>query len=715
MIVQTGTAQYFDCTDTTEGQESVSITVPDDCDCIVACWAACVCYTDASPGANVFSIGANDFDNVVMYGRLGGSGENDISNQLALEVLVAPPTGSQTLTWDWGVAELYMSRGGVVLVTYYKGVDQTNPVYDSTYNTTAEDLSGMSYGFDTIMLGVCVQWGSGEATATQFIQVQDVKRKTAFSTSGSSAAFGHKLNTSSFAGNCPDSNEHSAAIQLSMSTETPDAIENCDPFPAQNEFRPTVGVQEQTYYRNMRVGADVDCIVVAMVANWTKGSLEWYRDSNPFFTLGDDSTPFEKAAFIMDPDTSYGQVIIIEVFTAPPDVGQYVELQWDTTEIQTVYPTEGTVIVWSTWKGVDPDDPIRDWGASEDSSSDITGLDSGTGDCMVGVAMNNGSNPSINFNSQIQLCYQVAIGATDDNWINWGYKYEEDGFYWSDGGQGAGVAIILRKYIEDAFIYGDASVGLGLSDGMGSLEVEIGAVGGTLGFTEEGDQDLSLERGTSPGFGFNAVVFGETDAGIGRVILGLTEIAEAFNLSNYLRAYGPVLVYSYQVILTGAADGLPDYVLTGVKSVAIRLRQGEPSYLQAVMVYDDAALDALLARPNGDVVAYMIASANGVEILREALLNAAYDSTRFDRGGDSQSITLVGYRTQSFGGAAVPVPLAEVTTESMAATGLMRYRCARPDFYLKPGDTATYGSVSFEVNMISYNIAPGSVYMDVSE
>lgn len=715
MIVQTGTAQYFDCTDTTEGQESVSITVPDDCDCIVACWAACVCYTAASPGANVFSIGANDFNNEVMYGKLGGSGDRDINNQLALEVLVAPPTGSQTLTWDWGVAELYMSRGGVVLVTYYKGVDQTNPVYDSTYNTTAEDLSGMSYGFDTIMLGVCVQWGSGEATATGFVQVQDVKRKTAFSTSGSSAAFGHKLNTSSFAGNCPDSNEHSAAIQLSMSTETPDAIENCDPFPAQNVFRPTVGVQEQTYYRNMRVGADVDCIVVAMVANWTKGSLEWYRDSNPFFTLGDLSTPFEKAAFIMDPDTSYGQVIIIEVFTAPPDVGQYVELQWDTTEIQTVYPTEGTVIAWSTWKGVDPDDPIRDWDASEDSSSDITGLDSGTGDCMVGVAMNNGSNPSINFNSQIQLCYQIAIGTSDDNWINWGYKYEEDEFYWSDGGQGAAVAIILRKYIEDAFIYGDALVGLGLSDGMGSVEVEIGAVGGTLGFTEEGDQDLSLERGTSPGFGFNAIVFGETDAGIGRVILGLTEEAGGLNYSAYIRAVGSSIGYAYEATLTGAADGLSDLVITGLKSIAIRLRQGTPSYLAVSLVYDADVLSAIQARSNGDLVVDMLAKVDGEESLRETLLDAGLDSVRFDRGGESQSISLTAYRTQTFSGGSASQELPEVVSESMMSSGLMRYRCARPDFYIKPGQLVSYGANEITIDSVTINIVPGYQYMDVSE
>lgn len=465
----------------------------------------------------------------------------------------------------------------------------------------------------------------------------------------------------------------------------------------------------------MVVPADADLVLMCMVANWTKGSVEWYRDSSPFFSFGSGGDPFTKAACIMDPDASYGQVIIIEVFPAPTQFG-IVNFQWDTTGVQTHYPSEGTVFMWDFFKGVDPDDPIKDWGISEDSSTDITGLDAASVDCMIGVAFDNPSNPSVNFNSQIQLNYYKASGSLDDNWINLCYKYGETDFYWSDGGQGAGCAIILRKLVENAFFYADSAAGIGFSEGMGSLEIELGAKTG-IGFTEQTNQDKEKEGSGLEGISFSAVTVGfNSSVWDVAAAVGFTDASGAFNLSAYLRQYGEVLTWSYNAILTGVADGLADEVLTGLKSIQVRMRSGDPSYLNVVAVYTTDLLAAIQARSNGNLVVNMVATpAGGGGSLTETLISAPLDTVRFDRGGESQSITLVGYKTQTYGGGSVPVVLQGVMSESMMATGLMRYRCARPDFYLKPGQLASVGSTEITVAEISYSLAPGNQYMDVSE
>jgi hypothetical protein len=195
--------------------------------------------------------------------------------------------------------------------------------------------------------------------------------------------------------------------------------------------------------------------------------------------------------------------------------------------------------------------------------------------------------------------------------------------------------------------------------------------------------------------------------------LGIAEQCGGLNFSAWLRANRDLAVYRYYVRITGSADGLPDYDLTGFKSFQFRMKADATSYLSIVLVHDAAIMAAVADRPNGDLVIDMVATVSGVESLREELIRAPLFSTRYDRGGDSRSINIVGYASGISGGSRVE--LQGVTTETMLSDGRMRLRCARPDFYLKPGDTAIFGSQEITVGSIASAISPVSQYMDVSE
>ena len=298
--------------------------------------------------------------------------------------------------------------------------------------------------------------------------------------------------------------------------------------------------------------------------------------------------------------------------------------------------------------------------------------------------------------------------------------------------------------------------GLGLSETIGrNLEktrgVTIGlgfdesADGWKEGLTEEGlDDGLSFgesvgvntekTRGVSAGIGFSNITNraqeseGPTSAGlnIGEIIgvsielargfsagLSVNELAGGLNYSAWLRANKDLAVYRYHSKITGGADGLPDYSMSGLKSFQFRMRSGEPSYLSLVLVYTNELLSAISARQNGEIVLDMVAVVGGEESLREELIRADFDSVRYDRGSQSQSISLVGYKTREYGGSRVE--LKNVDTETMLADGRMRFHCARPDFYLRPGDTAIYGSHEITVEQVSSTVTPNSQMMDVSE
>ena len=196
--------------------------------------------------------------------------------------------------------------------------------------------------------------------------------------------------------------------------------------------------------------------------------------------------------------------------------------------------------------------------------------------------------------------------------------------------------------------------------------------------------------------------------------IGFVSGSGGLNYSLWLRKNKEHAVYRYFARITGNANGIQDYELTAPKSIQLRMRSGETkSYLSFVIPYSQADLEAVQGRPDGQLIIDMVASIGGLESLREELLRADFYSIRFDRGPRSQSITLVGYGDQSFGPGFAE--LDNIVSEFMNADGTLRYRCAQPDFYLKPGHTAKFGENEIIVDTITCFIGEKKQYMEVSE
>jgi hypothetical protein len=194
---------------------------------------------------------------------------------------------------------------------------------------------------------------------------------------------------------------------------------------------------------------------------------------------------------------------------------------------------------------------------------------------------------------------------------------------------------------------------------------------------------------------------------------GLSGETDGFNYSAWLRANPSRAVYRFEAKLTGANDGVADYVFQGLKSVQTRIRTGEPSYLGVVLAFSAATLAAIVARPNGVIVIDMIAMINGVESLRETISQAAMTGHRYDLGPLSKSISLTGYSTFNYGGANIEVD--HVVRESMYTDGRISWRCPRADFYLRPGDHATYNGQTIVVGSVAILCSPESGWMDITE
>lgn len=167
----------------------------------------------------------------------------------------------------------------------------------------------------------------------------------------------------------------------------------------------------------------------------------------------------------------------------------------------------------------------------------------------------------------------------------------------------------------------------------------------------------------------------------------------------------------YTLILTGAADSLPDLVLP-MSSFQGRLRSGSPSYLSVVIPAAAQYSDAIDARPNGQLVVSRGDRWTDGLIQVTEIARVNLETIRLDQGARSYSATLSGHR-QTTNSAPKAVALAGAQVRSVAS-GLRRYRCAL-DNSLRAGDTAEINGESFTAREISYTVGPNLAVMEVVE
>lgn len=169
--------------------------------------------------------------------------------------------------------------------------------------------------------------------------------------------------------------------------------------------------------------------------------------------------------------------------------------------------------------------------------------------------------------------------------------------------------------------------------------------------------------------------------------------------------------YQYTASSTPVAD-----VVIPMSSFTLRLRNGDPSYLNAVIPDSKTWQASISARTTGDLIlkkGYLYS--DGTQVL-ETIATVDFESVAIDRGGRSDSATLVGHRTTTYS-SPVTRTISGVTNYSLQADGTRRVR-APVDTFLRPGDTCIYGSgvgESFVVGEIEYIVDTDLAYMEVKE
>ncbi|RLI61040.1 MAG: hypothetical protein DRO88_13565, partial [Promethearchaeia archaeon] len=153
----------------------------------------------------------------------------------------------------------------------------------------------------------------------------------------------------------------------------------------------------------------------------------------------------------------------------------------------------------------------------------------------------------------------------------------------------------------------------------------------------------------------------------------------------------------YYFTLTG--DGIThDDVEIPISSFQCNMRNDAPTYLQVTIPGLDY-VDEIIDRPNGRMIVSLGYKLNGEIVRKKEIVSADLEEPSFYRGPESQSIVLSGHKTESY------TPK-EITLDGeiyqSITSGKNRYRIAKPNIDLKPGDTVTIDGTTFTADLISY-------------
>lgn len=152
----------------------------------------------------------------------------------------------------------------------------------------------------------------------------------------------------------------------------------------------------------------------------------------------------------------------------------------------------------------------------------------------------------------------------------------------------------------------------------------------------------------------------------------------------------------YYFTLTG--DFIYDDIEIPISSFQCNMRNNEPTYLQVVIPGIEHAND-IANRSSGELLVFMAYKLNGVIVRKQIIVSATLETIRIDDGTDNQSITLTGHKTESF--VQKDINITGETYKSIS-NGKIRYRIATPNMDIKPGDSVTIGTDTFQADLISY-------------
>ena len=234
---------------------------------------------------------------------------------------------------------------------------------------------------------------------------------------------------------------------------------------------------------------------------------------------------------------------------------------------------------------------------------------------------------------------------------------------------------------------------IGFNDEIGATYYPVKSISEEIGFSDSVGVVRAYDVGCTNTIGFNDSSFGE-------------------NAGNLIPDIPANLTYQFFITLTGANDSLDDLELTEIKTIQFRMKtDGEASYLGISLIYSEEKETAIEARSNGTLVLEMASVYEGVELLREELMEVDLSDTRYDLGGTSRSITINGYGVLTYDHDVSY--LLHATQKKINQDGRINYRFPRPDFYLRPGWNAVYNMEKFTVDEVAFYVGENEFHMDV--
>jgi hypothetical protein len=267
-------------------------------------------------------------------------------------------------------------------------------------------------------------------------------------------------------------------------------------------------------------------------------------------------------------------------------------------------------------------------------------------------------------------------------------------------------------YLSGGFIDSNISENIGLDDTIsGAGGILFADFIDTTGLDDIVNGWREHERDITDGAGINDHITGgiQTEHELSD-IAAFNDSISCLNWSEFLRDNQFDFIVRYFCTLTGAADETSDLELP-IQSFQARKRDGEATYLSVIIPGWDYS-QQIADRSNGQLIIDMAYYVGSVEQLREEILKVDLDNIRTDQGPRNRSITLSGYRTESFGN-----QIATLTDAIYKYTsgGIRRFRFAIPDPWINPGDTLRVGDDEIRVGYITYAVSDRYRSMEITE
>ena len=160
-----------------------------------------------------------------------------------------------------------------------------------------------------------------------------------------------------------------------------------------------------------------------------------------------------------------------------------------------------------------------------------------------------------------------------------------------------------------------------------------------------------------------------------------------------------VSIYSAQLNYIFTLTGTPDIEIP-ISSFQTRMRSGAQTYLSVVIPGIEYATE-INTRTDGDIkidATYYV----GNIIVRQTIVWAHLRDISIDVGTKKQSITLSGYRQETYTPKAITL---FGHTYFRLYDGKYTFRFSEPNIFLRPGDTITVDNTTFTADLITYYVS----------